>query len=437
MSISTMILQSPPQATDSNITIPGSKSYTNRALILAALSRTNVTLSHCSLSDDSRALLDALEKCGVLISVSNDTIEIDSSNLAPYRGGIEVGAAGTTMRFLTSFFSILPGCDVVLSGSKRMHERPIGDLVEALVSLGADISYEGSQGCPPLRIRGKKLCGGEVSLSASISSQYLTSLLLVGGEFDKGLTISLDGPPVSRSYIAMTEEVLRDFKREFRVKSDSVYHVSPRELSKQVHAYTCESDASGASYFFGAAALSPGGRVRINYFSLNSLQGDAAFPRLLERMGATVTEGKEHGVPLVEVVGPNELIAIEADMSLMPDTAQTLAVIASQAKGTTRLTGLHTLRHKETDRIHALVTEFSRLGIKTNAGDDWLEVEGTSDLVLAPIETYDDHRMAMSFSLLAFRHSGIHIKDSQVVTKSFPTFWELFGTLGVLIQEKP
>ncbi len=434
MVASSILLHSPVAPVESTLSIPGSKSYTNRALILAALSRTNATLSCCSLSDDSKALLSALEKCRVSVLVSKDTIRIDSSDLAPYEGVIDVGPAGTTMRFLTSFFSVLPGADVVLSGSERMHERPIGDLVDALTSLGADISYEGTKGCPPLRIRGKSLPGGEVTLSASLSSQYVTSLLLVGGEFEQGLTLVLDGLPVSRSYIAMTQAVLRDFKREVRVENDMAYHVTPRDSLNQIHTYTCECDASGASYFFGAAALSPEGRVRINHFSMHSLQGDASFPKLLEKMGASVTEGEENGVPWVEVVGPQELHALEADMSLMPDTAQTLAVIASQAKGRTRLTGLGTLRHKETDRIHALVTELARLGVKTEAGDDWLEVEGANDVTLAPIETYDDHRMAMSFALLAFRHSGIEIRDAGVVSKSFPSYWEMLQLLGMTMK---
>lgn len=416
-----------PHPINATVQLAGSKSYTNRALIIAALAEGQSTLHGASLSKDSIAMLAALRKLGIETEEQGDVIRVQGgiSRLHPYNGSIDIGPAGTTMRFLTALCAWIPGSDVVLSGSERMHERPIHDLVEALQSLGASIEYLGKHGCPPLRIRGTEtVTGDSVGVACDSSSQFLSALLLVAPALRQTLTLHVRGNPVSLSYVAMTLDSMRSFGAEvtqhdnsFVVKGNSPYQ--PRE-------YRIECDASGASYLWGFAAMS-GGRVRVTGVNPHSVQGDIGFPALLKQMGCSVTQGSDW----IEVAGTGQLQGIQCDMTNMPDTAQTLAVVAAVIAGSTTITGLSTLRIKETDRLAALQTELQKAGISSRITDDSITIHGGSPRH-ADIATYEDHRMAMSFALLGATPAGVTIHEPTVVEKSFPHFWHMCRDIGLI-----
>ena len=427
MSAQFIELRRPTEPIDGAVRIPGSKSFTNRAMILAALAPGESVLSGASLSRDSEALCRAFEALAIRTEVRGDEVRVSGApdRLTPPSGTIDVGPAGTTMRFVTSLCACIRGADITLRGSERMHQRPIGDLVEALRTLGARIDYLGTPGCPPLRIHtDAPLRGGRVRMPGHLSSQFFTSLLLVAPLLPEGLTIEVVGEQISRSYIDMTIQSLRSAGIDVEHRDYREYRVAPGQ-SVRAGAYSIEGDASGATYFWGVAALG-GGRVRVDNVRPDSTQGDMAFPGLLERMGCRV----ESGADWVEVHGADLLSAIEADMSSMPDTAQTLAVIASRARGTTVLSGLSTLRHKETDRLAALETELAKVGIASETTADSITVHGAAPTA-ARISTYDDHRMAMAFAMLGAHVDGLQIEHPLVVDKSFPDFWDKLAELGI------
>jgi 3-phosphoshikimate 1-carboxyvinyltransferase len=337
-----------------SVEIPGSKSYTNRALILASLAPGMSRIVGASPSKDSEALTDCLRLLGIEIEL-RDAGEIvvhgGSEKLNPFQGVFDVGPAGTTMRFLTALCAAIPGADIVLQGSARMHQRPIHELVATLRSAGATIDYLGTEGYPPLRIHSKRrLCGDNLLVDGSTSSQFLTAIALIAPLFENGLSLSVVGQETSTSYIDMTLQSLRDFGivascegyRQLTIGGNQAY--TPRT-------YQVEGDGSGASYLWGIAALS-GTSITVLNVNPRSAQGDIAFPKLLERMGCSVTYSDNS----ITVRGPHKILPIEANMELLPDSAQTLAVIAACAEGVSRLTGLKTLRVKETDRIRALQT---------------------------------------------------------------------------------
>ncbi len=418
----------------------GSKSYTNRALVMAALAEGQTHLWNVSEGDDSRALLGALTQLGIEWERIDGGLRIVGcgGHLPTYKGVIDVGAAGTTMRFLIALCSLLPDSEVILRGSPRMHQRPVGDLVEALRSLGADITYLEREGCPPVRIHGGSVQGaGPVRISGEISSQFLSALLQIAPVVSGGLEIIVEGALVSRSYVEMTLASLRRFGVE--VQHEGMQRLVIPAQSVRACDLIIEGDASGASYLWGLAALGQG-CVRVGPLSLDSLQGDAQFPRLLEQMGCLVRTGEEADGPWIEVEGGERLCGIKADMEQMPDTAQTLAVIAAFADSPTEMTGLQTLRHKETDRLAALCCELAKMGIFAEATDDTLRIvppasiSETSELsapYAAQIATYDDHRMAMAFAMASVRVDGMEILDPQVVSKSFPDYWACLQSLGV------
>ncbi len=418
-----------------SVALPGSKSITNRALIMSLLSEGTSTLINASDSEDTSVLLQGLERLGLKCRRSHEGLDVDGAGgaLEPFRGVIDVGPAGTTMRFLTALSCFVPDGEITLRGSERMHQRPIGPLVQALRTLGADISYAGQSGCPPLLIRGKSSYkGGRVAMEGGVSSQFFTALLLISPLFDEGLELEVLGEQVSRSYIDVTIACMRDFGVEVENLDYRLYRVAPGQRYRSGR-YAVEGDASGASYFWAAAALG-GGRVRVLHISPASPQGDARFPELLREMGCCVRAGSENGVSWIEVEGGSKLQPISADMSLMPDTAQTLAVVAAAADGISRLSGLGTLRVKETDRIAALCRELAKLGTPAREGPaDSIEICGGAPLG-ARIQTYDDHRMAMAFAVMGARVQGIVIEDPRVVGKSLPQFWEMLRGLGVGIE---
>ena len=429
-----------------SLTLPGSKSYTNRALVMAALSSGETLITGISPSDDSNVLLTALRRIGVACSEQpNNSILVSGLPTAlptSHVIKIDVGAAGTSMRFLVGLLASLPGVVTEISGSERMHQRPIADLVNALRQLGAKIEYTGTAGCPPLRIEGQHLtCQQPISISGKTSSQFISALLMIAPRVHGGLQLKIEGELVSKSYLNMTIASMREFgvavKNEqyqtLTVGADSAYSCSK---------YHVEGDASGASYFWALAALS-GRPVRVCNLKANSAQGDVNFPMLLARMGCAVTFSSKNAGPApednwIQVTRGKRLIAINADMELMPDTAQTLAMVAAFSEGDSKITGLQTLRVKETDRLLALVTEFSKLGIKAEAGDDWLNIEGNySERSLDldnVIDTYEDHRMAMSYAILSATHGPLIINKPAVVSKSYPNFWVELAKIGVPLE---
>lgn len=433
ITMDTIALTPPETSLDATVSVPGSKSYTNRALLMAALATGVSRLSSVSLSKDSEALIDALKTLGVAIHTPDPTtliVEGCGGILRPYVGTIDVGPAGTTMRFLATLCAGIPGADITLRGSERMHARPIRDLVDALRQAGARIDYLGNEGCPPLRIHSQTpLQGGAISIDGTTSSQFISSLLLNAPLFAQGLGISVRGTQISTSYLDMTMQSVADFGLTATHSSYQRFMVEPGQ-SYTGREYQVEGDASGASYLWGLAAVR-GGTVTVENINPHSAQGDIKFPRLLAEMGCTVT----HGARSITVSGSGRLRAIDADMTLMPDTAQTLAVIAACAEGSTTIRGLQTLRIKETDRIAALHDELLKVGISSDVGPDYIVVHGGTPHK-ARIATYEDHRMGMSFAILGAKVKGIEIEEPRVVDKSFPSFWETVSTMGIQVENR-
>ena len=366
----------------STIAITGSKSESNRLLLLKAL-YPSIQIDNLSKSDDSELMQKAL--------ASSDDI-------------IDIHHAGTAMRFLTAYFAIQKGRDVVLTGSSRMKERPIKILVDALRHLGADIEYIENDGFPPLRIKGKKLTEHKVSLEANVSSQYISALLLIASKFKNGLELTLEGSITSVPYIKMTLSLLSQIGVETAFSHNTIRVLSTALIEKPIHCVV-ESDWSSASYFYSIIALSQlGTELSITSFKQNSLQGDAVLSKLFQNFGV-VTEFHNNAIRLRKVDMPTD-IHLNFDLSNAPDIAQTIAVVAFGLGLECNLTGLHTLKIKETDRLVALKTELEKLGAHVCITADSLHLIEGSDLNQnIAIDTYNDHRMAMAFAPLAIKVS--------------------------------
>jgi 3-phosphoshikimate 1-carboxyvinyltransferase len=404
------------------IRVPGSKSYTHRALIAAALSDGPCTLTGVLESADTLLTRQALVQLGVDIEEKGGGVAVRGTSgiLSPCRFPIYLGNSGTSMRLLTAVATLGRG-ETVLSGSDRMHQRPIGDLVGGLNQIGARVCAEGGGAFPPVRVAGQRPEGGSVSIDCSASSQFLSALLLIGPYTRRGLDITVTAGPVSRPYVDMTARIMdrfgvgvdREGYHRFRVPGERVY-------SGGSHAV--EPDASQAGYFWAAAALT-GTAVAVDGVSEDSLQGDARFPDLLARMGCTVVRSAS-GTTVVG--GP--LTGIHADMGDMPDLVPTLAVVAAFAQGETVISNVAHLREKESDRLAAVSTELRKMGVSAAETEDGLRVRG-GGANGARIETYDDHRIAMSFALAGLCVPGIQIENEGCVDKSFPNFWKVFDQL--------
>ncbi len=407
------------------ITVPGSKSITQRALVTAALAKGESCLSSALDSEDTRLLRNGLRQFGVAIDDSSDpwTIHGTAGRLKEPSNEIFMGNNGTGIRFLISVAALVRGTSI-LSGSKRMEERPAGPLLEALSQLGVEaVSIKGT-GCPPVKITSNGLSGGKVRLSASISSQFLSSILLVAPCAAEPLSIVLDGKLVSRPYVDITKKVMKDFGIEVRESGDTF--VVPKSFY-QGRPYQIEADASSASYFLAAAAVT-GRAVRIKNLPPDPIQGDAYFANILAQMGCRV-QRNEKGT-LVQGPEKGQLKAIEIDMGKWPDVVPTLAVTAAFAQGETKITNVAHLRIKETDRIKAVVTELNRIGVEARELEDGLTVKGPCrDMKAGLIHTYDDHRIAMSFAVLGLRVENLKFDDKAVVAKSFPDFWQRWDRL--------
>ena len=410
---------------DADIRVPGSKSITNRALVTAALAEGTSTLDGVLVADDTEAMLEALERLGVAIEVdrsASSVTVVGTGGIVP-AGPAELDArmSGTTARFLAPLLAAGPG-PYRLGASEPMLARPMGDGLDALVRLGAEVDELGQPGHLPVMIRaGEPSASNEVRLRADVSSQFVSGLLLSAPLRPHGLVLRLDGQVVSQPYLDMTVGVMAAFGIAVERPDDRSFVVPPGPY--RATAYRIEPDASAASYFFAAPVIA-GGRVRVVGLTADALQGDVAFVDVLERMGAEVERGADH----IEVRSTGSLRGVEADLTDLSDTAQTLATTAVFADGATTVTGIGFIRRKETDRVAAVVAELTRCGIDaTEDADGWTVHPGSPEP--ATIRTYDDHRMAMSFALLGLRAPGIEIADPGCVAKTFPTFWDVFDSL--------
>lgn len=388
----------PEEMIDATITLPLSKSISNRALIINALTPNAIPLQRVANCDDTNAMLCAL----------NSSEE-----------NINIGAAGTAMRFLTAYFASTPGHKVVLDGSERMRQRPIKALVDALRNCGAKIEYTQNEGFPPLAIYGNNLEGGEVALPASISSQYISALLMVAPLMQNGLTITLEGEITSRPYILMTLSMMSRWGVECTFEGNIIRvphcQYSPIE-------FDIEADWSAASYWYEISALSAG-CIALKGLDEKSLQGDSCLMKYFEKLGV---DSQFEDEELTLMPSPEQLSHIELDLSEQPDIAQTIAVTCCMLRIPFRLTGLATLKIKETDRLEALKTELAKLSFDLRIEQDSVLIwEGDQHPVFEQprIDTYKDHRMAMAFAPAALYIPGLIINDIEVVSKSYPEFW--------------
>lgn len=418
----------PPLASvEGELTLPGSKSLSNRILLLAAVASGETRIRNLLDSDDVRHMLNALKALGVSCQLSTDRREcIVQGKSGPLHCSdslsLFLGNAGTAMRPLCAMLSASQG-EFTLSGEPRMSERPIGDLVDCLRACGARIDYLSNEGYPPLKIHGHGLHGGQVRIKGNISSQFLTAMLMAAPFCSDDLIIEVEGELVSKPYILITLDVMARFGvqvdnqdyRRFVIKAGQRY-TAPGDIM-------VEGDASSASYFLAAAAIA-GGTVRVHGTGLSSVQGDVRFAEVLEQMGAQVRWGDTW----IEV-SRGELNGVDVDLNHIPDAAMTIATTALFAKGRTAIRNVYNLRVKETDRLSALATELRKVGAIVEEGEDYLIIDPPAHIQAASIDTYDDHRMAMCFSLAAFGENPITINDPGCTAKTFPEYFDLFQAL--------
>ena len=402
-----------PRRIEGEIDLPASKSISNRVLLLNALCATPGRLSNLAQCDDTDAVLSALAQ--------------------PDASEVNIGAAGTAMRFLTAYFATREGREVVIDGTERMRQRPIGVLVDALRQLGADIEYVEAEGYPPLKITGTRLHGGALTVSGSVSSQYITAILLIAPVIG-GITLTIEGEIMSRPYIDMTLALMARYgvKAEWR---ENVIHVPAGEYTALD--FTVEADWSAASYWWAMQAIVPQSRISLKGLVPQSLQGDSRIAELMSQMGVTGNWCGRY-LDLRSNGGVGCCCSTFADLSGTPDIAQTLVVMLCLMGRPFRITGLRTLRIKETDRLEALRTELRKLGYVVKVeGDDAISwhFETTAAEASPHICTYHDHRMAMAFAPAAIRFPGLIIDDAQVVSKSYPLFWEHLRQAGFKIEE--
>ncbi|EDC2103474.1 TPA_asm: 3-phosphoshikimate 1-carboxyvinyltransferase, partial [Salmonella enterica subsp. enterica serovar Enteritidis] len=406
---------------DGAINLPGSKSVSNRALLLAALACGKTVLTNLLDSDDVRHMLNALSALGINYTLSADRTRCDiTGNGGPLRapGALELflGNAGTAMRPLAAALCLGQN-EIVLTGEPRMKERPIGHLVDSLRQGGANIDYLEQENYPPLRLRGGFI-GGDIEVDGSVSSQFLTALLMTAPLAPKDTIIRVKGELVSKPYIDITLNLMKTFGveianhhyQQFVVKGGQQYHSPGR--------YLVEGDASSASYFLAAGAIK-GGTVKVTGIGRKSMQGDIRFADVLEKMGATITWGDDF-----IACTRGELHAIDMDMNHIPDAAMTIATTALFAKGTTTLRNIYNWRVKETDRLFAMATELRKVGAEVEEGHDYIRITPPAKLQHADIGTYNDHRMAMCFSLVALSDTPVTILDPKCTAKTFPDYFE-------------
>jgi len=416
------------------VRLPGSKSISNRTLLLAALSSGTTRIHDLLHSDDTEVMLGALRSLGIAwekVGERTHVVHGAGGKLPNGQADLFMGNAGTAIRPLTAALAVIGG-DYVLRGVPRMHERPIGDLVDALNAIGANIEYTGTPGYPPLHIRQPALKDAPIAVRGNVSSQFLTALLMSAPLMARGRDVRIEvvGELISKPYIEITLNLMRRFGvtvaqegwSAFTVKDGAAY-ASPGEIH-------VEGDASSASYFLAAGAIG-GGPVRVEGVGAESIQGDVRFAEALEAMGATIVRGPNW----IEASANGPLKAIDMDFNHIPDAAMTIAVAALYADGTTTLRNIASWRVKETDRIAAMATELRKVGATVEEGPDWLRVTPPEAIRSAAIDTYDDHRMAMCFSLASLdgvlrKGAPQRINDPKCVAKTFPDYFEAFAAIA-------
>lgn len=410
---------------DATLRVPGSRSLTNRALVAASLAPGESILTGALTSDDTDAMRGCLEAFGIAVRSAGDTFRVAGGGGALAAPGrtLDARASGTTARFVTALATLAAGPSTI-DGTARMRERPIDDLVRALVALGAQIELLGRHGCPPLRVAGGGLPGGAATIDARRSSQYVSAVLLAAPCAKEDVLLAfVDGVLVSRPYVEMTLDVMRDFGAEAGWAGPSALRVRAR-TGYRPRCYAIEPDASSAAYPLCAAAIA-GGRVRVQGLPATSSQADVRVVDVLERMGCQVVRGADF-VEVTRRDGP--LRGIDADLNAMPDAVLALAVVALFAQGRTTIRNVANLRIKETDRLAALERELAKLGARAQAGADRLTIDPGPHRP-AEIDTYEDHRMAMAFALAGLRIQGIAIRDPGCVAKTWPGYFEALERL--------
>lgn len=414
------------------VRVPGSKSLTNRALLIASLANGTTRLTNALFSDDSLYFARALQTLGFDVRLDEANQEITVTGLGgeipASKAELFIGNAGTAARFLTAFLTLGHG-EFVLDGDTRMRERPIGDLITSLTQLGAQL--ESAHNCPPVKITASGLPGGKTKIAGDISSQFLSALLMVAPYAKSPVEIEVAAELNSKPYVDLTLAIMQDFgiqvqRNGYRSFTTPIanYQLSRGIPVGPITNYQIEPDASAASYFFAAPAIC-GGTVKVENISRHSKQGDITFLDVLAQMGCSVQE-TDH---CVLVTGHSPLRGIDIDMRDIPDTAQTLAVVAPFASSPTRIRGIASARVKETDRVHATCVELKRLGVKVDEHEDGMTIYPCKTFQPASIRTYNDHRMAMAFSLIGLLFDGVTIENPSCVSKTFPNYFEVLESL--------
>lgn len=405
---------------------PGSKSLTNRALVCAALADGDSTLTGALDCDDTRVMIESLERLGIAVRHDSASATIDVTGcggaIPASQADLYVANSGTTVRFLTAMLTVGNAGRYRLDGLPRMRERPIGDLIDALQQLGAEVSAVPATGCPPVLVASHGLPGGRAVVAGDVSSQFLSALLMAAPYAGSDVELAIRGPLVSRPYVDMTLAVMSAFGVHATAADANRFTIAAPQ-HYQGRRYAIEPDASAASYFFAAAAIT-GGQVTVEGLSRDSLQGDVTFCDCLEQMGCETQFNRDS----ITVLG-RPLHGIDVHMNAISDTVQTLAVAALFAQGPTTIRGVAHIRHKETDRIHALAVELRKLGAEVTEREDGLSIVPRA-LHGAAIDTYDDHRMAMSLALAGLAIPGVVIRHPECTAKTYPRFFDDLKKLG-------
>lgn len=415
-------IETKPVGTDVTVQVPGSKSFTHRTLIAAALSDGVCNVHNPLRSQDTLLTLAALEQMGIQVDDRMEHIIVHGGKgrFQPVSQAIDFHNSGTSMRLFGGLVVLGRGA-YTLTGTRRMCERPMQALLDSLTQMGVSAHSQSNNGCPPVVIEGGRCKGGRTTIDCSVSSQYLSALLLIAPCLEKGLVIDVTQGPVSKPYIDMTIDIMNAFGIELKRDGHTRFEV-PGGQTYQSGDYAVESDGSNAGYFWAAAAIA-GNRVKVKGVTAASRQGDVGLADILGQMGCTV-----HHDPDGIAVSGGELKAVNVDMGHMPDVVPTLAVVAAFAQGTTKISNVAHLRAKECDRLAAVSNELAKMGITTRIHENELEIVGGKPKG-AEIETYDDHRIAMSFAVAGLKVPGVKIIDPGCVAKSFPNYWDVFDHL--------
>ena len=412
------------------VTLPGSKSLSNRALLLSALARGSTTLHNLLRSDDIEHMVTALQQLSVALNFSDNwqTCTVAGNHglfNPPAEPDFYLGNAGTAIRPLTAILGLVDG-EFKIDGDHYMRERPIGHLTDALSALGAQITFLQKAGYPPFMIRGGNIAGGEISLPGDISSQYLTALLMALPLSTEDTRVSIIGDQVSKPYLDITLGMMRTFGVQASHDAYQTFNIPANQSYLSPGDYLIEGDASSASYFFAGAAIGQG-EITVQGLGSDSVQGDIGFLDAFEAMGAAVIRDKNH----IRVAGRGQLKGVDLDLNHIPDAAMTLAAIAVFAEGRTTIRNIYNWRVKETDRMHAMAEGLTRLGAKVNTTADTITIDPPEEVQSATINPYGDHRVAMSFSLAALSGASITIQDPDCTRKTFPDYFNVLDSVSV------